>query len=206
MPTRREVVARLTSQGQFELVQDSSLGPTIKIYKNAPATMRTILESTRQFDERVFLVYGDETISFKEHFGKVAALAHFLRVAGVEQGDRVAIGMRNYPEWMMSFWACQAIGAVAVALNAWWTGPEIAFALEDSGACALLVDGERLERLAPVLVDASLKTLVVARRNAAGRAGVDFDEATSRIVDALPPAEIAPADFSTILYTSGTTG
>src|SRR4029078_4682709 len=122
-----------------------SLGYAVRIYKNAPTSMRAILETTRQFDDRVFLIYGDETLTFKDHFNRVAALAGYLRAAGVQKGDRVAIGMRTYPEWMISFWACQAIGAVVVAINAWWTGVEIAFALEDSGATALIIDAEQLE-------------------------------------------------------------
>ncbi len=40
---------------------------------------------------------------------------------GVGPGDRVAIGMRNYPEWVIAFAAITSIGAVSVSLNAWWT-------------------------------------------------------------------------------------
>lgn len=206
MPSRSEVLAQLTSSGAFELTQDNSLGYPIRVYRNAPTSMRAILESTRQFDDRDFLVYGDETLSFKDHFGKVAALAHFLLESGVKKGDRVAIGMRNYPEWMISFWACQAIGAVVVAINAWWTAPEILYALEDSGASALIVDGERLERLASSLSQLRPKVLIVARRNELGDEGVDFSAVTSDPTTDLPRAEIFPSDLATILYTSGTTG
>ncbi len=206
MPTRDEVIARLTTAGTFELATDTSLGYPIKIYRNAPASLRAVLESTRRFDDRTFLIYGDETITFREHFTRVASLAHFLREAGVEKGDRIAIGMRNYPEWMISFWACQAIGAVAVAINAWWTGPEIAFALEDSTPSALLIDGERLERLTPLLPKMDLRAVVVARRDGAGTEGTEFSEATARRSETLPDCEIGPNDFATILYTSGTTG
>ena len=204
MPTRHEVIERLTSEGAFELVEDTSLGYPIKIYRNAPPSMRAVLEMSRAHGDKTFLVYGDETLTFKEHFARVASLARFLREAGVEKGDRVAIGMRNYPEWMISFWAVQALGAVAVALNAWWTGPEIAFALEDSTPSALLIDGERLERVRAQLPKLNLKALLVARRDSAG--GTDFAQATAGIGLELPAADIAPSDYCTILYTSGTTG
>ncbi|GII95292.1 hypothetical protein Ssi02_55230 [Sinosporangium siamense] len=49
------------------------------------------------------------------------------------QGDRVALAMRNYPEWVVSFSAIMALGAVAVPLNAWWTRSELEFGLADSG-------------------------------------------------------------------------
>ncbi|HTP75421.1 MAG TPA: class I adenylate-forming enzyme family protein [Rhizomicrobium sp.] len=206
MLTRQDVLSRLTQTGQFELGQDHSLGYPIRVYRNAPPSMRAILESTRQFGDRTFLVYGDETITFAEHFGKVAALAEFLMQKGVRKGDRVAVGMRNYPEWMIGFWACQAIGAVVVALNAWWTGPELSYALDDSGASALIVDGERLERLAPELDKWALKAVVVARRSGFADEGVAFSEVTRQVPDRLPEAEVEPGDFATILYTSGTTG
>ncbi|HEY4940735.1 MAG TPA: class I adenylate-forming enzyme family protein [Rhizomicrobium sp.] len=206
MPTRSEVIERLTAEGAFELVEDRALGYPIRVYRNAPPSMRAILEASRAFGDRTFLIYSDETVTFAEHYARVAALAHFLAAAGVAKGDRVAIGMRNYPEWMISFWAVQALGAVAVALNAWWTGPEIAYALEDSTPSALLIDGERLERVRAQLPQLGLKALVVARRENGGPQGTDFADATARAAAELPPAEIAPSDYCTILYTSGTTG
>ena len=206
MPTRDEVLTRLTSSGTFELEEDDSLGYPIRVYRNAPRSMREILESTRQFADRDFMFFGDERITFGEHYGSVAALSEFLLQRGVRKGDRVGIGMRNYPEWMTSFWACQAIGAVVVAINAWWTETEISYALDDSGAVALIVDGERLERLGSTLRRRNLKALIVARRGAVGEDGVDFSDVTRQAGDELPKADILPSDFSTILYTSGTTG
>ena len=47
---------------------------------------------------------------------------------GIKVGDRVAIGMRNLPEWILSFAAILSVGAVSVSLNAWWTEEELAFA------------------------------------------------------------------------------
>ncbi len=206
MPTRSEIIAQLISDGPFALATDETLGYPIRVYRHAPPSMRAVLEATRAFDDRTFLIYGEEELTFKEHFRQVASLAHFLSDAGVKKGDRVAIGMRNYPEWMIGFWACQAIGAVVVAINAWWTGPEISFALEDSTPSALIIDGERLERVKPLLPGMALKALVVARRGDAGSEGTDFGTAAGNPADALPDVDIAPSDYATILYTSGTTG
>ncbi|HVE02988.1 MAG TPA: class I adenylate-forming enzyme family protein [Rhizomicrobium sp.] len=206
MPTRQEVLTQLTSSGLFQIEEDRALGYPIRIYRNAPRSMRAILESTRPFAQRDFLIYGEEKITFGEHYARVAALADFLLHKGIRKGDRVAIGMRNYPEWMIGFWACQAIGAVVVALNAWWTETELSYALDDSGVSALIIDGERLERLAPALRRRNLKAVIVARRNGLGDEGVDFSDAARNGGDRLPDADILPSDFSTILYTSGTTG
>jgi long-chain acyl-CoA synthetase len=206
MPSREEAIAALTASGPFELAEDASQGYPLRLYRNAPASLREVLESTRGHGDRPFLIYEDETLSYAAHYHQVAALAGRLLSAGVGKGDRVAIGMRNYPEWSISWWACQAIGAVAVALNAWWTGPELAFALSDATPAALLIDGERLERLASLIPGLELKLLLVTRRGGAPQGGDDFAEAVARPLAALPDAEVGPADLATILYTSGTTG
>jgi len=206
MPSREEIIAGLTAAGPLELTGDDSQGYPMRVYRNGPSSLREVLLATRAHGLRPFLIYEDETLSYAAHFGQVAALAHYLRAAGVARGDRVAIGMRNYPEWSVSWWACHAIGAVAVALNAWWTGSELAFALKDSAPAALLIDGERLERLRPLLPELQVKSLLVARRGGELGGGADFGKAVAQAAEALPDADVGPSDLATILYTSGTTG
>ena len=58
--------------------------------------------------------------------------------------------MRNFPEWLLAFWAAAVAGAIVVPLNAWWTGPELEYGIEDSGAKVLVVDEERARAPAPV--------------------------------------------------------
>jgi long-chain acyl-CoA synthetase len=203
MPTRAEALALLTASGPFELVEDASDGGPVRIYRNAPASLRDVLGATRQHGERPFLIYGDEVLTYADHFRRAAALAHRLRMAGVGPGDRVALGMRNYPEWSIAFFACQAIGAVVVALNAWWTTAELDFALQDSSPAALLLDGERLERLRDHAGRKDYKLVLVARRGGAGDGGEDFGDERA---DDLPDVRVGPNDLATILYTSGTTG
>jgi long-chain acyl-CoA synthetase len=210
-PTREEVVAELTARGgPFETREVEVSGVPMRIYAHAPASLRDVLLSTRRFGEREFLVYEDERITYGEHFRRVAALAHLLTERGIRRGDRVAIGMRNYPEWVMSFWACQAIGAVAVTLNAWWTGPELEFALNDSTARAAILDGERIERLAPHFAGLPLE-VVIGVRDAVRSPLAEYLDAVllpylDSLADALPEIELHPDDPATIMYTSGTTG
>ena len=132
MPTRTDIIASLVSpDGEFALEDIEREGVPQRVYKKAPAAMRGFLLMTRAYGEKPFLIYEDEVLTFGEHLRQVAALAAYLKAAGVAKGDRVAIGLRHYPEWVTAFWACQALGAVAVALNAWWTGTELEYGLTD---------------------------------------------------------------------------
>jgi long-chain acyl-CoA synthetase len=210
-PNREAVIAELTLPGgPFEIRAAEVAGVPMRVYAQAPASLRDVLLTTRQFAEREFLVYEDERITYGEHFRRVAALAHLLTERGIRRGDRVAIGMRNYPEWVISFWACQAIGAVVVTLNAWWTGPELEYALQDSAARAAILDGERVERLAPHFAGLPLE-VVIGVRDAVGSARAEYLDAVllpylDSLADALPEIELNPEDPATIMYTSGTTG
>jgi acyl-CoA synthetase (AMP-forming)/AMP-acid ligase II len=97
--------------------------------------------------DRTFLVLGDERISHAQHHDQVMRMAAGLLSLGVQPGDRVAIAMRNLPEWSISFFAAALVGAVATPLNAFWNGPELAFGIEDCEPTVLVADGERFERL-----------------------------------------------------------
>jgi long-chain acyl-CoA synthetase len=225
---RSRVIAELTAAGgAFEIVTVPVRGLPMRAYSGGPRSLREVLELSRGYADREFLVYQDERWTYEQHYQVAAALARRLRDRhGVAKGDRVAIAMRNYPEWAPAFWACQAIGAVAVPLNAWWTGAELEYALRDSGAVVLIADAERYERLAGLTggLDA-LRTVVVVREagqedpgggrfrpafaSGAGRLTVEAWQDVLADVDpagGLPEAEIDIDDDTTIMYTSGTTG
>jgi long-chain acyl-CoA synthetase len=124
---------------------------------------------------------------------------------GVTPGDRVAIGMRNYPEWAVAFAAITSVGAISVSLNAWWTEDELAWALEDCDAKVLVADRERVERTEAAAAKLGVTVLGV-RLGEDAPAGVDRWEDVLPLGRPLPAVEIAPDEDATILYTSGTTG
>ncbi|MBI0320542.1 AMP-binding protein, partial [Streptomyces javensis] len=99
--------------------------------------------------DRTFVVYQDERVTFTGFARAATALAHALVTAGIGKGDRVAIALRNLPEWPVCYYGALLAGAIATPLNAWWTGPELAYALQHSGARVLIADGGRFERIAP---------------------------------------------------------
>ena len=207
-PTFQQIDAALTAAGQpFEVVEQELRGVRVHAWKHAPPSLREVLLGSLQHSDKIGLVYEDERLTYAEHFRRVAALAeHLIGDCGVTKGDRVAIAMRNYPEWSIAFWATAAIGAVAVPLNAWWTGGELEYGLVDSGSKVLIVDQERLDRLADVIPKLDLSEIVVARGMRPGQAARDFAALVADGGRALPNADIAPDDLAMILYTSGTTG
>jgi long-chain acyl-CoA synthetase len=158
-------------------------------------------------------VYEDERYTYAEIGAQVRSLAHLLReVHGVGSGDRVALAMRNYPEWVVGYWATVSIGAAVVGVNAWWTGAELEYGLVDSRPKVLICDDERLERVLGHLdaVRASAPVHVISVRS--DRALPDDASRWADVVrpdlapPGLPDATIDPDDDATIFYTSGTTG
>ncbi|MCX2730342.1 class I adenylate-forming enzyme family protein [Saccharopolyspora sp. NFXS83] len=207
MLDRERLLAEFTGPGgEFELVPRDVRGIPMRIYATGPQTLRDVLLSTAVHGGADYLVFGEQRWTFTEHLRVATGLAaSLLTDFGLRQGDRVAIAMRNYPEWAPIFWAVQAAGLVAVPLNAWWTGPELRFALEDSGARVLFADAERVARLAPDFGELD----VVQVRGDSPQEGVRcWDELLAELGPdaALPGVVVDPDDDATIMYTSGTTG
>lgn len=207
-----DITQRLTASDAPLAVHDVEIrGHRTRVWSMAPPSLRAILEHSRGHGDLPFIVYGDERLSYADHFRKAACLAHTLvDDYGLQKGDRVALAMRNYPEWPIIFSAVTAVGAVIVPLNAWWTGDELAYGITDSGSSILFVDGERAERMAPFMDNLALKTTVVVRPDGPLPTGtVSFDDVLSDAAGkphSLPEADIDPEDYATIFYTSGTTG
>jgi long-chain acyl-CoA synthetase len=140
--------ALLTRPGSpFEIEERDIRGVRTRVWKNAPPTMRDLFRLARSHGDKTFVVYRDERMSYEEFARAALAIAAALQQAGVKKGDRVAIAMRNLPEWPAAFFGTLLVGGIAVLLNAWWTGPELQYGLNDSGAKVAIVDGERLERM-----------------------------------------------------------
>ncbi len=213
VPSVAEVHRTLTAPGgPFETEEREVLGQRMRVWKAAPASLRVVLELSRLHGEKPFLVYEDERLSFQEHFRASAQIAHALVGRfGVRKGDRVAIAMRNFPEWSIAFWGAAAAGAVVVPLNAWWTGDELEYGLADSGSLVLFADAERAARLAPHLERLrELRHVVVARSGDEPIAPelLRFEDVLGAPAPdvTLPPVTLEPDDDATLFYTSGTTG
>ena len=213
-----EAARQVTAAGMpFETMQQDVMGVPRTLFRNAPNSLRDIVvAASARSDDVTFLVYEDERWGFERFGREVAALGTALvEQYGIGRGDRVAIAMRNYPEWVVSFAAAVSVGAISVSFNAWWTAEEMDFALSDCGASVLIADAERIERSRATCERLGVPTLAVRAPDAAALGspvapvGQWSDVVGARATDptvALPDVVIDPDDDATILYTSGTTG
>ncbi len=207
--TRSDALAALTAPGQpYELqTATNHAGRPIKVFTNAPRSLRELFAGTAS--DLPFLVYGDEQLTFSEAWAAAGRIAHVLvHDHGVAKGDRVAISMRNYPEWVLCFMAATSIGAVAVALNAMWQTDEMGYGLRDCGAEVAFVDQERLDRLAAGEPFPDLAVYVVRPTDAGVVPGtVVLADRLATVGDVpVPTVDVEPTDAAMIFYTSGSTG
>ena len=191
--------------GDFEIVEADVLGNRLRVYKNAPASVREVWLSTAQFADRTYLIYQDERLTYAESHRIVNAVAAWLADQGVKPGDRVAIAMRNYPEWLLIYWACVSTGIAVVGMNAWWTAGEMAYALKDSGPKVIFLDAERLARVVEQPEIAAGMKLVGVRIPDAPANVIPWSDVVAHGGD-MPDVAVDPDSDACIFYTSGTTG
>ena len=202
----RQALKELTGPGgAFEIAEEEVRGQRIRVYAKAPPSLRHLWLASAAHGDADYLVYRDERWSYARAHEEVAHIAAWLSRQGVGPGDRVGIAMRNYPEWMLAYWATLCVGASAVGMNAWWVSAELRFALEDSTPKVLICDAERLERVLPER-QAFPNTLLVGVRCDALPADVTPWETLIAEPGGLPQVEPDPDDDACIFYTSGTTG
>ncbi|HEX6266382.1 MAG TPA: AMP-binding protein [Burkholderiales bacterium] len=144
-----------------------------------------LLRSARWQPERPALALGRRPVrSYREMAGRVACLSSGLKAKlNLHAGDRVALAMKNCPEFYEVLFASWHAGLAAVPMNAKLHAKEFAYILEDSGAKACFVSEDLASSIPSAL----------------------------RLEDSLfleesPPAAVRPEDPAWLFYTSGTTG
>jgi acyl-CoA synthetase (AMP-forming)/AMP-acid ligase II len=179
-------------------------GVPLRDFVRAPRTIVDLFHMGAAHEALVNVVFEDERLTFADVRRRSRSLARELQATfGVCPGDRVAIAMRNLPEFVVSFWGAALAGAIVVPLNSWWTGSELTYALRNAGVSVVFADDERAERIVadgrPEGVD------LVGVRSDGGDA--PFDElAAGTLLDDDAIARLDRDDPVTLLYTSGTTG
>ncbi len=200
-----EAWAILTAPGaRYETKTLTAHGREVRGYVCAPTDLKEIWAATAHLGDRDYLVFEGERISYRQAHDTTRAVGAWLASQGVGSGDRVAVAMRNYPEWMLIHWACVSIGVAVVGINAWWTSDEMAFVLNDATPKVIFGDAERLDRLAacgPLVT----RPIVVAIRANAPPGGYRWADVIADPGEP-PSVDVHPEDDASIFYTSGTTG
>ena len=201
----------IATDPRYALGTEVIRGVEHKIFVNAPKSLRDLQRIGLEVreaagDDRPYIVFEDERIAYRDWVAETNRMAHALTDRlGVGPGDRVAIAMRNYPEYLTLIMAIASVGAVAVLVNAWWTTEELRYGFEDSQAKIVFADGPRAERLAPFAAEMGLRVIAVRDEVADAVATYDGLLATSEN-ESWPKVAIDPdADFA-VMYSSGSTG
>ena len=177
----------------------------MRCFAQSPHSLREIWSDTRKFGASDYLIFGDEHVTYDEAHQITDAVGSWLARHGIGVGDRVAIAMRNYPEWMLIYWGCVSVGVVVVGLNAWWVADELAEALADCSPKAIFCDEERLQRLVPRQADRVDSTVIVSVRTGPS-AGVEHWHDVIDASGAPQDVAIDPDSDACIFFTSGTSG
>ncbi len=205
-----EAFAAVTGPGQlFEITEGNILGHHMKYFAHTPPSLGDLFGRCRDFGDKEAVVYGSERMTYGTLMDQADRIAHLLSTdLGVEKGDRVAIAMRNLPEWISTYIAVHLIGGVATLINAWWQPNEIAYSLDDSTPKVIVCDKDRAMRTVDSATERGVKVVVVRDydREVHGEGVIHFDPNDT----SLPTDYVRPPmdhdDDATILYTSGTTG
>lgn len=210
MADRDEIEAALVAAGApFEIEVAEVRGQSLRVWKHAPADLRKVFALVRSWGDAPALTYEGRTITWTEYATSVdRVVAGLATTFGIQKGDRVAISMRNYPEWAIAFAAVVSVGAIAVPLNSWWTADELEFALGDAGVSLLVADHDRATLVRDRRARLPLLRAVVEAEPEARAGDVSWAEAFPDPDDVFDAGSIPihTDDDATILYTSGTTG
>jgi long-chain acyl-CoA synthetase len=170
------------------------------------ADLGTILaRSARRFGPKPALIAGGRTLTYGELHELCDRAAGGLYALGVRPGDRVSLYSPNRWEWVVAYHAALRLGAVVNPINVMLTPEEVAFVLNDCGAAAIFTTGEKAG-----VIQGLTRAVPTLRRvisfDDAGTGVTSFAELLSQSAAAPEIPRPAPADLSTIGYTSGTTG
>ncbi len=211
-----EACAAVCAPGtRFEIREVDVFGVPTKVFAGTPPNLRSLFTiAAGRTDD--FVVFEDERWPMPRMLALMGQIGHALvHDLDVAKGDRVAIAMRNYPEWIAAFGAIVSVGAIAVPMNAWWQTDELEFAVGDSTPKVILADAGRLQRLAAATPGSITSRIVTVRGeiDTHGSGGIDAGNLDVVALEDLlmdgatmPDVDIEPDDDATILYTSGTTG
>jgi len=189
-----------------------------------PRSLRELLETRRAEKPNEPFLFSEADArkwTYAQFDRAVNRAANLLKQNGVEKGDVVSLLLPNSAEYVIAYFACWKIGALANPVNSLLKPEEIAFVLGNAEAKLLLIHSQFQESEPPALAGGSTVFLESSEStgNAPANAGgsdlphlekiIRFDdeaEATKSASEDLQETQIERADEAVLIYTSGTTG
>lgn len=182
-----------------------------KVFKQALPSLSHLYNDLATHGDTELAVYQGRRLNYRDAYQQAAKLADFLaNNFSIGQGSRVALVMRNCPEWLVSFIAITSLGAVPALVNSRGAANEISHAVEQTQCRLLLLDHKTAAVINQHSV-AQCPNLVfdISRNFTASHDGKVILTTTAPEEQSnleLPSAECDPDDVALILFTSGTTG
>ncbi len=173
---------------------------------------RLIQEKGRIHKDRVFLYFKDETVTYEELDLKANQFAHGFMDLGVKKDDKIAIMMRNHPDFLYVWFGSSKLGVVEVPINTAYKGDLLKHIINNSDSKVLIIDSLFLDRLLIIRDDLTKLERIICHgeidREISRSLPVPvspFEEFFNHSTDPVE-ADIRPSDPAAIIYTSGTTG
>ncbi|HQP91800.1 MAG TPA: class I adenylate-forming enzyme family protein, partial [Candidatus Omnitrophota bacterium] len=169
--------------------------------------IRDLLEKqSKEFANKTAIYFEDKPISFLDLKDRVFKLASSFYEYGIKKGDKVALFLPNWPEYIYSYLALFSIGATVVPFDFMLKNDELEACLNHCDAKLLIakqkedVSLEDIKKKVP-----SLKDIVLVRYNNE-QGYLSFEDLLANGENLAPKVEVSDSDKSLILYTSGSTG
>lgn len=182
----------------------------VACFAERPQSLHAMWErAVRECGARDAVVHEGQVLSYAQADVRIRALAAGLAARGIGQGDRVGLFMGNHPMFILSLFALQRLGAIAVPIGAREQGAGVAYMLKQCSAKGVIFDAPLLDRI-PTTQEAPALALRLVH-GTVGQADPGTDTASVEALMApvgadVEAATVAPEDAAVILYTSGTTG
>ncbi len=201
----QRISEQLTQPGQmFATKMVERRGVEMPAFVNAPPSLaHYFAHFANQHKDTLFIVDGDQRLTFGEIYAAASAVAHGLATHhGMQRGDRVGIAARNSANWIAAYMGVLMGGGCATLLNGWWTGEELAYGIDLCECSLVLADPQRAARLEGLNHGAKVVTFTHEGPPPSGLEAIwaEGDTAMKML------GQLGPDDLATILYTSGSTG
>jgi crotonobetaine/carnitine-CoA ligase len=171
-----------------------------------------IQEKARIHKDRTFLYFKDEKVTYEQLDLLSNQFAHGFKDMGLQKDDKIAIMMKNHPNYLYVWFGSSKLGIVEVPINTAYKGDLLKHIINNSDSRLLVIDSSFLDRLLIIKDDLPKLERIICFGEVEQEISKSLPVPISSIEDFFKysseavEVDISPADPAAIIYTSGTTG